>query len=488
MGLEIERKYLLRSTDVIDALKAEGLVMEERAVTQVYTEVGAHHEIRLRKIGKTYIRTTKKGSGLVREEEEEVVDSKLFKLALNACLGTPIKKKRYTFKLRNYPCCIDIYEGELTNLVTLEVEFPSVTLANDFKMPQLIQQAIHAEVTEDERFKNRNLALYGSPLLDEPIGTILKRIDAFDVEHMPKLSLPSGINSNGGMRVIFYQLLRQILFHKEQFLQTSSNEALHQFRVNIRKSRSLLQSIEQIFEDNIAKRFIDALKVIATATNHKRDLDVFGEYLETLDDLEAEFILEEVERERMVEDDAMRVMMQGEMFENIMHEWAVVLKEDDVFFQGNFAEMPLKASAALALVRRLKKMDVKLSRLDEAVALENFHEVRIEFKRLRYLLEYFGHYFHSTLFDETMDAAKKMQTLFGTLQDRDVQREILEKLESRDEFCEDVVIVRGIEQLIEEINNDIYQIRTKILMKKRKLLEKQACCIEELNAYVMEKK
>jgi CHAD domain-containing protein len=287
------------------------------------------------------------------------------------------------------------------------------------------------------------------------------------------------------MRVIFYQLLRQILFYKDAFLNTGDNEALHQFRVNIRKSRSLLQSVRDIFEENITNRFIDALKLIANATNNKRDLDVFGEYLESLDDLEAEFILEEVERERALEDGVIREMMQGAEFERIINEWSVVLQEEGAFFQGPHAMAPLKASAATALSSRLKKMDIKLSNLDEAVEIEKFHAVRIEFKRLRYMLEYFGDYFHSSIFDETMIAAKKMQTLFGTLQDRDVQKAILGDLEEREEFCSDVLIVRGIEQLKEEINNDIYQIRTKILMKKRKLLDKQARCIEELEIFTL---
>ena len=487
MGLEIERKYLLDGASIVDALISEGLEFSEKNLTQIYTQIDKEHEIRLRKMGNTYTRTTKKGKGLVREEDEEVVDSKLFKLAKKSCIGKPIEKTRYLFKLQNFPSCIDVYSGELDGLVTLEVEFDSIEKAEDFKLPLIVKERLLREVTDDDRFKNKNLSLIGNPSLlsRENVCDVIVRLDKIENGTTLELDLPGGIDSGDAMRIVFYQLMQKIIFHKDSFLENGENEDLHQFRVNIRKTRSLLQCMPDLFDVDITQRFIDDFKTIASSTNEKRDLDVFGEYLASLDDLEVTFLIAQIREERKKEDEIISLMMQSELFEKIMHSWSVVLKDDDNFYIGESFKRPIKITVAHALIARLNKMKKKLLALEEHVNVEKFHSVRIEFKRLRYMLEYFAPYFHSEIFDDTMSVAKKMQTVFGELQDRDVQYEILESLALRDEWCSDVQIIKSLENLKEEIRNDIYQLRTKILMRKPKLVEKLSSCIDTLNIYAL---
>lgn len=485
MGLEIEKKYLLKSSKIVDLLVKDGLSLDEQKVIQFYTKIAQDKETRFRKIGSKYKKTTKEGVGLVRKENEKEIDVQVFKTEKKAKIGNIIDKKRYTFKFQNLPCCIDVYRRDLKDLAVMEIEFPSEDMASLFKLPSFLEEEVAKEVTLDEAYKNRNLALFGSPMvknnknLEELFGDFSKK----PLDVCPTDFLSSGMDAYSAMRTIFYSLLQITLFYKKSYLATSDSEDLHQLRVHIRKTRSLLQSIDGLFDKSITQRFIDDFKTIANATNTKRDLDVFLEFLETLDEIEAETLLEIFENQEDDESRAIFDMLNGEMFNRVVQDWEVVLRDEDRFFQGKHANKPLKQIAAEALVQRLKRMKKRLSVLSESTDIEFFHRVRIEFKRLRYLSEYFLGLFEDDSIAKVMVASKKMQTMFGELQDRDVGIDILNTLETSSEFCEKVEIVYAITQIEELINDDIYSIRTKILMRKERLFKTLDAGIKTLDTY-----
>ena len=58
---------------------------------------------------------------------------------------------------------LDVYHGELTGLVTVEVEFSSLEEAESFSPPAWFGE----DITEDKRYKNKNLARNGRPFTDE---------------------------------------------------------------------------------------------------------------------------------------------------------------------------------------------------------------------------------------------------------------------------------------------------------------------------------
>lgn len=485
MKLEIEKKYLLKSAKLVEMLAKDGLCFEEQKLTQFYTKITKTKEIRFRKTDSAYTVTTKEGIGLVRKESEKRSDADSFKREQESKIGNSIEKKRYTFKYNNLPCCIDVYRGDLKGLVVLEVEFLDEENAKSFLLPPYFEQEVQKEVTCDEAFKNRNLALYGYPALKKEIDTVtlFEKIEQEPFVIEPQEFLSSGIDAYTALRIIFFSLFQRTLAYRNGFLKKSDNEVLHQFRVNIRKTRSLLQCVDGIFEESIARRFIDDFKRIANATNTKRDGDVFVEFLEGLDEQEAELVLEvfKIQENKSIQE--IHAMLIGEDFNRVMQEWNMVLEDNEGFFQGQCATSPLKKVVAISLLKRLERMKKRLSVLEESTELFYFHKVRIEFKRLRYLAEYFLELFEHESIQKMMVVSKKMQTLFGELQDRDVGLDILDALENNEEFSGNVAIVYAINEIAELISHDVYDLRTKILMRKEKLFETFGLCIEALKIY-----
>ena len=73
--------------------------------------------------------------------------------------GRRVIKTRYTLPVGNYTAELDRFEGDLAGLVLVEVEFSSVDASRQFAPPDWFG----ADVTEDRRYKNRQLAVQGIP-------------------------------------------------------------------------------------------------------------------------------------------------------------------------------------------------------------------------------------------------------------------------------------------------------------------------------------
>jgi CHAD domain-containing protein/CYTH domain-containing protein len=475
MGLEIERKFCLESTQLLHRLLDEGLKPSHKHLRQVYTHVSPQETKRYRHDGQKVIKTHKKGSGLVREEiEEEVLEDEFYK-ALQNPVGNIIEKERYTFKLQGYEACIDCFGGTLDGLVFLEVEFPQEESAQTFHLPPFIRAQ---EVTNDPFYTNAMLALYGLPQSTQNAASLFAQIEqgGFNIQN-----IGAHMVAYDGFRVIFYHFYRLIEKYREAYLKTKENEALHQFRVNLRKTRSLLQTVHGLFDDAISKRFIDGLKQLASQTNTKRDLDVFEEYL-TYESAKVH-LCPHINQSKSNEDDALSILLASPETIAFLSEWKMVLEDEEGFFGGKNASIPFKALGALSLKRQFEALSTRIKRLNESASLSRFHKVRIEFKRLRYLLEVCEHLFSSKPLTKAVKKAKIMQELFGTLQDRDIQSSVLKSFESEPTIGEDLEAVAAIEALLVQISHEIYGLRTQILCNKRKLLKRFKKCIPVLEPY-----
>jgi CYTH domain-containing protein len=150
---EIERKFR------VDALPPG----EHRArrIEQGYLAIDAGGaEVRLRRAGETTTLTVKSAPGLVRVEEEIPIDERQFESLWPLTEGRRIVKTRHLVALPDgLTAEVDEYGAALRGLLTAEVEFPSVEASEAFSAPAWVGR----EVTGDERYANRTLALRGAP-------------------------------------------------------------------------------------------------------------------------------------------------------------------------------------------------------------------------------------------------------------------------------------------------------------------------------------
>lgn len=149
MPVEIERKFLLASPDVLDGIPATG-------VRQGYMARGEKEEARLRREGDVHTLAVKKGSGLTRAEFETVLTEEQFDALWPATDGARVSKRRYVVPLPGgRTAYVDVFDGRLSGLATIEVEFATEEEALAFRPPGWFG----TEVTEDGRYANKELSV-----------------------------------------------------------------------------------------------------------------------------------------------------------------------------------------------------------------------------------------------------------------------------------------------------------------------------------------
>lgn len=145
---EIERKFLVKELpkNLLDkAIKQK--------IWQGYLQVEPD-EIRIRKKGVRFYLTKKSSGDLERSEVEIEISEKVFIILWPITEGKRIEKTRYVVPYGKLQIELDIY---FNGKMIAEIELPNKNY--DFKTPAWFCK----EVTYDNRYKNKNLSVYGFP-------------------------------------------------------------------------------------------------------------------------------------------------------------------------------------------------------------------------------------------------------------------------------------------------------------------------------------
>ena len=147
MGLEIERKFLLRSDAWRDEAD-EGLYFH-----QGYLSTTPERVVRVRQMGERAVVTIKgKGDGIARPEfEYEIPLDDAQAMLRELCLQPTIEKRRHKLKAGPHTWEIDVFDGDNLGLVVAEIELTSVS--ESFEKPDWLGE----EVSDDSRYLNSNL-------------------------------------------------------------------------------------------------------------------------------------------------------------------------------------------------------------------------------------------------------------------------------------------------------------------------------------------
>jgi CYTH domain-containing protein len=153
-GVEIERKFLVAE------LPAD-LAGSGQRIEQGYLAIAPDGvEVRVRRRAGQATLTVKSGPGQVRTEEEMTIDARRFDALWRLTEGRRVSKTRHEIPLAGGAVAeLDVYDGELDGLLTVEIEFGSLDASERFAPPPWIGR----ELTGDARYANQSLALDGAP-------------------------------------------------------------------------------------------------------------------------------------------------------------------------------------------------------------------------------------------------------------------------------------------------------------------------------------
>lgn len=155
INFENEVKYLVDKNNLPEDLSK----YQSNLIMQGYIRVDEIGEDRVRKKGDKYYRTVKSEGNQLREESEYEISKEEYGKLWLLTVGKRVEKTRYEIPYGNYIIELDIYHKGLEGLYIAEVEFSKDKQEVDFTAPKWFGR----NVTTDNAFKNKNLAISGMP-------------------------------------------------------------------------------------------------------------------------------------------------------------------------------------------------------------------------------------------------------------------------------------------------------------------------------------
>lgn len=265
-------------------------------------------------------------------------------------------------------------------------------------------------------------------------GTDLRSIVLAQGFVASELSLkgPYGIDakqaSEAAVRLMGLEMFDQARLFEAGMLEDRDTEFVHQYRVSLRKLRSLISLMKKALPEGEAEALKAQLAKLASATGTLRDLDVFlleqRQYQALLPaNYHAGFaaLIKAVERDRKKALQATRKGLQAASYETTCARLRKRLSAKPKFLTAMGAK-PVQAVASQKILARYNKIGDMAAALGPHSPDDDVHEIRIECKKLRYMLEFFAELYPAKHSKPLIQALKALQDLLGQFNDYAVQQ------------------------------------------------------------------
>jgi CHAD domain-containing protein len=227
-----------------------------------------------------------------------------------------------------------------------------------------------------------------------------------------------------GYRTVLADLADKIDANWQSALVGTDPEALHDLRVAIRRTRSVLTQGKEVLPSTLLKEALDSFAWLGAQTGPARDFDVmlinWNEYTvslpsEVLDSLEPFRLLIGDRRRQAYE--SLNVALSSQRAKNIMVTWKVWLHGPHDGSGGVRATEPV----ARVVARRIARVQDVIVDHGRSIHLdtpaEEVHDLRKDAKKLRYLLDCFSPLFPHAPVAELVARLKVLQENLGDHQD-----------------------------------------------------------------------
>ncbi|RMH67362.1 MAG: CHAD domain-containing protein [Bacteroidetes bacterium] len=257
----------------------------------------------------------------------------------------------------------------------------------------------------------------------------------FEHTAKPSLALDPGERADDAARRVLQALLDVVEANEPGLRAQHDPEFLHDFRVAVRQTRSVLGQLERVFPDPPLGRFREDFRWLGRATGPARDLDVyllrFPTYQawlppEVRGDLEP--LRAFLHQQQRAEHARLVALLDGARYRALRADWRAFLTAP-LATPTAHGRRPIRAVVSKR-IRRLYKKAVRQGRaiLADADAPDAdemdaaLHALRITCKKLRYLLELFGSLYPPGPLAPLINALKGLQDVLGEHNDLVVQR------------------------------------------------------------------
>lgn len=201
-------------------------------------------------------------------------------------------------------------------------------------------------------------------------------------------------------------------------------EFLHQFRVEVRRSRSVIKLVGDVLPDGIVELAAAELRWLGDATTPTRDLDV---YLLEMDDLavavehpdDLTSLSDHIRKHRSAAWATLVDELRSARFASFVRQWRSALT--DVVSTPSRSPFGVSELADERIGRTFRKVRKRAESITSDSPGEQIHALRKACKEMRYLMELFRPVCNPSVYKKVVAEFKDLQDVLGDFQDGEVQ-------------------------------------------------------------------
>ncbi len=247
------------------------------------------------------------------------------------------------------------------------------------------------------------------------------------------LTLKPDMNTRDAVMRILAYLVGIMRLNEEGVRQDIDTEFLHDLRVSVRRSRTLISQLKGVLDAQDEALLKTELRRLGQLTGRLRDLDVYLLEQSRYEEMVPEPLRPGVVRlfrslkvKRANEFKKVAAAMNGSEYEQILTFLENFVKQapDDALAAEN-ALVPAIDTAKSVIHKRYRKIIKSGGEITHVTPDSKLHRLRINCKKLRYLLEFFSSLFPPDEIKALIKQLKKLQDNLGTFNDLSVQQTFL---------------------------------------------------------------
>ncbi len=278
------------------------------------------------------------------------------------------------------------------------------------------------------RFLERELGL--APGAEGELDLALAAVGRQPGDYTGKLDLrlDPADRTDRAMKRILAALWEAMQANEDGLRRDLDPEFLHDFRVAVRRTRSCLGQVRDVFDETVTRRFAAEFAWLGRLTGPPRDLDV---HLLNLRGYEADLagsahddlapLAGHLQERKQAARREQAAGLDSARYKRLEREWGRFLAADDAGSGANAAR-PVGEVAAERIDRAYARVRKRGRALSAETPAETVHALRIACKKLRYLIEFFRSLFDAGRASAFVRRLKRLQDDLGDFNDLQVQQ------------------------------------------------------------------
>ena len=263
---------------------------------------------------------------------------------------------------------------------------------------------------------------------DGLLGVMLRQVGApvrGDLSSL-RLDLAPTVRADVGARQIHAALVGILLANEPGLRANLDTEFLHDFRVAVRRTRSLLGQIKRVFRPEVVHHFSSEFTWIGRLTGPPRDMDVLAlalrERREEFSATDMESLMAFLSQAQQQEYDRLVQALVSDRYQRLLSDWRAFLEQPPQSEpEARNAGKPLAEVVAKRAWRLSRRIARHAETIDQHTSAVRLHEVRIDAKKLRYLIDVTPGFYDGVALESVLGALKKLQRVLGDFNDAHVQ-------------------------------------------------------------------